>query len=132
MAPEAVYIQGTRVLLMAKRFIHNAGRLRHLVDIQTKVETQDVMGGQIETWSTDHQRKAAIVPISGDEKSESAQVDARRLIKVVMRAQGLTLTEDQRILFGTRILYIKEVRNVEERGRKIIAMCVEDPTNQAS
>ena len=100
-----------------------------MVDIQTKTEGETVNGDLTETWSTDHQRKALILPLSGNETFQANQVDARLTHRIVMHKQGLTLTESQRIKFGTRIFNIKAVMDIEERGRKVVVMCIENTTN---
>ncbi len=113
-----------------KRYVINAGRLRQKVTVQKRTEKQNRDGDVQGCWVDQETRRAAILPLSGNEVFESDQTDARLKLRVVMRAQGLTLTEDMRLKYGTRILNITSVMNIEERGRKIVAMCTEDTTNE--
>ena len=115
-----------------KRFIINAGRLRQTVSVQTRTSNQNISGDIDQDWTTVETRRAAILPLSGNETFESNQTDARLTHRVIMRKQGLTLDPTMRLLFGTRKLNIKAVMNIEERGRKVVVMCIEDVTNQDS
>ncbi len=69
-----------------------AGRLRHRVQIQERVETtRDEHGGISPTWSTIATVSASVEPLRGRELFEAQQVQERTTIRVRMRHYpGLT------------------------------------------
>ena len=109
------------------------GNFRHRVSIQSGTFTQDSMGENIPpTWATDNTVWGAVEPVSGKETFQADQVDARVTHMVIMRYYP-GLTSEMRILYvkdaDSRVLNIESVRNIDERDRRTIAMCTEDPTN---
>ena len=102
-----------------------AGTLRQRVAVQAKTEERDASGGIVETWTTQHTRWARVEPLRGKELFEAQAVDARLTTKVTMRAYaGLSAT--QRLVYGTRVLNIVSVMDLDERHITTVALCTED------
>ncbi len=102
-----------------------AGRLRKRVAVQSLSETENGFGQKTKTWSTSETRWAFIEPLSGRELEKARAVRSDVTHRVTMRAGGLTVTPEQRLLFGSRILNIASITNTEERNRELIFMCTE-------
>lgn len=102
-----------------------AGTLRQRVAVQTKTDERDASGGVVEVWTTAHTRWARVEPLRGKELFEAQAVDGRLTVKVTMRVYpGLSATE--RLVYGTRVLNIVTVLDVDERHITTVALCTED------
>lgn len=100
------------------------GKLRHLVSIQTSAETKDTFGQPVLTWTTTAQRYASIEPLSGRELERARQIQPDITHKVTMRHyEGLNTK--QRISFDSRIFYITQVLNPEERSLQTSILAIE-------
>lgn len=75
-------------------------------------------------WATERVIWAEIEPLSGSELTEAQQKVADATHQVTIRYLS-GVTPDKRILFGVRELYIENVRNIEERNREMVLICVE-------
>lgn len=103
-----------------------AGRLRKRVRIQTPVDAQNGLGEMIRAWSTVATVWAAVEPLRGREMFDAAQVQAEISHRVQLRYRpGVNTT--MRILFGSRVLQIQSVIDVDERRRELQLMCREMP-----
>jgi SPP1 family predicted phage head-tail adaptor len=93
-----------------------ATEMRHYVYIQTAGGTTDGEGGEIENW-TDAASGcfAAIFPVRAQQQFDfrSVNVDATHFIKI--RGE-ITISELNRIRFGTRYFEILTIENIQERG----------------
>ncbi|MGE4043320.1 MAG: phage head closure protein [Acetobacteraceae bacterium] len=104
------------------------GDLRHAVTIEQRSRTDDGAGGGIETWSTFASAYASIQPQQGREMFLDGQMVTIQRIKVRMRyLPGLTTAH--RIRFGSRLLNIREVLNIEERNIVHELICDEGASN---
>lgn len=105
-----------------------AGALRHRVRIQTRSATADNYGEPAQTWTTTHTDvPASVEPLSGREMITAAAVQSAITHRVRMRyAAGVDAAA--RVLFGTRVLDVQSVINVDERGRELELMCTEGLT----
>jgi len=101
-----------------------AGALRKRITIQKKSVTKNSYGEEVITWVTHCQAWAQIEPLTGREFLESRQIQAEGMVRVTMRYQS-GIAPEMRVLFGTRTFNIQAVVHVEERGREIQLMCVE-------
>lgn len=101
-----------------------AGKLRHSVTIQSATETQSNSGVITQTWGTHATVHARISPTGGREGWQGDVPDGGRMIDVEIRALS-TVTRKMRILYGSRVLYIKEVIDPNERGINMILKCEE-------
>lgn len=105
------------------------GKLRHRIDIQRYTVIENELGDQLEYWDTIAYAWAAIEPISGQEFWEAARIAAEVTHKVTMRLPGVTIKQvspADRIAFGSRILEIESILDIEERGRELVLLCKEN------
>lgn len=110
-----------------------AGRLRHRVSIQARqgTGTQDAYGQTTNTtdpWVTVATRWADVRPLEGTEKfvaTQSVQVSPEVFFRVTMRYYA-GLTPQHRLLFGSRVLEIEAVLNVDERNHRMDLACREE------
>jgi SPP1 family predicted phage head-tail adaptor len=106
--------------------IVRAGQIRHRVTIQTVTETQDTQGGVTRSWAEAVKRWARITPIAGGETVLAGRAQSTTRFEVQIRSYTSLDTTDYRILFGTRVLNIENIRDLDERGREQILECRED------
>lgn len=102
-----------------------ASQAQHYVYVQTRVSTADGEGGFSEQWTSGASAiPAAISPIQARQLFEyrSVNVDATHLIKV---RGHTTVTEKDRILYGTRVFEILTVENIQERDFIKVITCKE-------
>ena len=93
--------------------------LRHSIVIQAESTTTDAGGGQSDPWASPTlvaATRACIEPLKGFEVLRAMQLEAKVTHKITMRYRS-GITAKMRIKFGSRILNIRSVINVEERGR---------------
>jgi SPP1 family predicted phage head-tail adaptor len=103
-----------------------AGKLRHRVTIQQATETRNTLGEAIKTWSTVATVYASVEPIRGREFFAAEQVQSEISHRVRMRYRS-GLAPRMRLLYGSRMLQIEAVIDVEERHRETQLMCREMP-----
>jgi SPP1 family predicted phage head-tail adaptor len=105
----------------------DAGKLRHKIALQSRSTSLSGEGIPVETW-TDvagaSSVPASLEPLKGHEYFQAAAVAAENTIPVTIRYRP-GVTAALRILYGTRILNIRNVVDVEERHIKLILMCEE-------
>ncbi len=101
------------------------GALRHKIEIQAFIITEDELGNQTEEWAKVAEAWAAVEPVSGKEYWAAAAAQAEATIKVTMRPPGIEITPANRIIFGSRTLEIESVINVREQNRELQLMCKE-------
>ena len=101
-----------------------AGSLRKRITIQKKSVAKNSYGEEVITWVTHCQAWAQIEPLSGREFLEARQIQAEGMVRFTLRYQD-GIVPEMRVLFGTRTFNIQSVIHVEERGREIQLMCVE-------
>lgn len=109
-----------------------AGRLRHRVTLQRRVESRDATGAVVWTWADWADRWAAIEPIHGREYFAAAQVQSAVTTRVRLRyTRGVTpkmrvkfvdAAESPRV---TRYFDIEAVLRPAERPIETVLMCVE-------
>lgn len=102
-----------------------AGMLRHYVTIQSRSTTPDTYGEPAQTWSTLYaDQPASVQPLSGRELINAQAIQSDVTHRVRMRyVSGVEVKH--RILFGSRVLDIRAVRNVDERGAELEMLCTE-------
>jgi len=101
-----------------------AGRLRHRVGIQSQTTSLDVYGEDTGSWVTGATVWASVEPISGNERIQSNAMEATTTHRVRMRG-GATVTTDNRLLFGSRVLEIESIADMGERGISKELLCRE-------
>ena len=62
-----------------------AGRLRHRLNLQQQVETQDSLGGAIITWTTTATVWGGVEALSGSEKFMADQVQSSLQVRIIIR-----------------------------------------------
>lgn len=107
-----------------------AGRLRHRVTIQRRLESRDTYGGEAETWSDVATVWAEISPLIGREYIEARQETGELPVKIRMRYRS-GIQADMRLQWTdeTAAVHRYELtappQNVEGRRREMILMCRE-------
>lgn len=100
------------------------GTLRHRVELQERVDTQDGTGQAVPTWRTYATVWAAIEPLSGRELIAAKQAQSQATTKMRLRfVDGVGTTD--RAVFGSRTYAINSVINPDERNRELHLMCTE-------
>lgn len=102
-----------------------AGTLRHLVRVETPIETPDGAGGSTTTWTLVCETRAAITPLAGRERVQAQAINAETTHAVTTRYRA-EITSKCRIVYGARVFRITAPpRDVEERHRELAIDCAE-------
>jgi SPP1 family predicted phage head-tail adaptor len=104
-----------------------AGELRHRVSLQSPTYTRDD-GGQtlLSGWTTEATYWARVESFAGREYEDDAAVTSETQLRITLRwPLGETLGSDWRLLFGSRVLQIDSVTNLDERDRTAVLVCRE-------
>lgn len=103
-----------------------AGRLRHRITIQQQAVTgQNDYGEDIYEWTDVAIVWAEVQPLTGREYWAAEQVNAETTHQVRLRYLS-DIEPSMRILFGSRVLVIESVFNVDERDRELVVTARED------
>ena len=101
-----------------------AGDLRHRVTIQRLVGTRDSYGEVQGSWTDVATVWAAVEPLRGREFLEAQMAQAAATIRVRIRYRA-DLTPEMRVVYGSQLLNIRAVIDVEGRHRELWLMCEE-------
>ena len=109
---------------MAKRV--RSSLLRQSVLVQTPTVGRGTSGQPTTTWAG-YKRWSQIEPLRGEELTIAKQNNERITHRVILRRDNRTKTlkAKDRILHGTRALYVEGVTNVDERNSMLEIMCRE-------
>lgn len=104
-----------------------AGDLRHRVTIQQQVgKGKDPVTKETrETWQDVATVWAAVEPLRGREYFQAMETESEAVTRVRIRYRP-GVTNEMRVQYGDRILYIQGVIDVDERHRELQLMCVEN------
>lgn len=102
-----------------------AGRLRHKIEIQHSVETQDSIGAVVNNWQTFTQTRASYEPKTGKEAYAAMQEHAETSAVFRLRFRK-GITAKMRLIYDGRIFDIESVVDMYGRGRELQLMCVEN------
>lgn len=104
-----------------------AGKLRHRVTIQRLETIKNQYGDVTKEWVDVATTWVSIEPLRGEKRFHALQILASASHEVIMRAlpKQLRPKPGNRLLFGDRILDIYSVLDVDERGRTLGLLCVE-------
>lgn len=103
-----------------------AGHLRHLIEIQKPVETRTDDGGVTTDWKTIDNVWAEVKPIKSDESVTADRKIATMTHAIRIRYYPRTITNEHRILFGSRVFSIEGPPVDEyERNREMVIPCKE-------
>ena len=103
----------------------NAGTLKHRVSIQSQSTSVDAYGEPADTWSTDETVWASVIPVSGNEQMIGQSATGVITHNVTMR-YNTSASPKKRLLFGSRILGIESVINVDEANETLKLLCAEE------
>ena len=101
------------------------GEMYNRVTIQRRTVSRDDYGAAVYTWTALAGRWASIKPVKGVEDWIAQQVRPGLKIKVIIRSYS-GLTPKDRFLYGDRILNILSVMDLEEVGRFMECVCMEE------
>lgn len=112
---------------MANMPVH-IGSLRHRIQVQSATVTSSA-AGNVKAWATvaNGTRWASIEPLRGFEAMQGMQADARVTHRIAMRYLS-GVTPSYRVLFGSRVFHIRQVRDMDER-RTWQELIVEEDAN---
>lgn len=104
-----------------------AGKLRHRVTLQSPAGSRDAVGERTTTWTSVHTCWASVEPVTSREAFIAAQAREELTHRVTVRASSeiASLDTSWRVLFGSRVLVIIGVRNIDERGHTLEITCSE-------
>lgn len=100
------------------------GSMRRRVMVQSKILTLDGAGGQTVVWANFTTIWVEILPIKSDEKLIAGKVTQTTTHDIVTRYRT-DITNDHRIVYGTRIFQINGVSIIEEKQRFLHLACAE-------
>lgn len=102
-----------------------AGKLRHLVTLQSPSTARGSAGGTVDAWSDVATVHASIEPLQGREFIAAQQGQARVSHRVTIRYRA-GVVPSMRVSFGARLFRIEAVLNTGERNIEQQLMCLED------
>jgi len=101
------------------------GLLVSRVTVQTPAESRTATGGYSETWGNAIiNMPCRINPVSGSESFSMGKEGA--IISHKLYCIPATITESDRVVFGSRTFRIVEVRDTDELGRLMVIGCTEE------
>jgi SPP1 family predicted phage head-tail adaptor len=91
------------------------GELRHRLALQSATDSTDNYGQPTRSWATYATVWGKVLPVTASESqlANQQQTDITHRITIRHRAD---VTAEHRIIFGSRTLNIRGVRDLEERG----------------
>jgi len=115
-----VAIQGTK-------FLMRAGKLKHLVTIQSPAGTRDAVGERTTSWVDVDDVMAAIMPVKVEERFVAPQLRGSITHKLHIRYSSEIAGVDStwRVVYGARAFTIDGVRDIEERHHMVELLCTE-------
>lgn len=100
-----------------------AGVLDQRITIQQKITTRDLVGGEVNNWTTWATVWAAVIPIRGSEYVAHRQAQSDITTKFRIRYRPW-LTTAMRIIHGSQVFDIREVIDPNSRHEYLELMCV--------
>ena len=100
------------------------GPLRKQIVLKSRGIEADTYGGQTETFTTYATVWGSINPISGSEIITAQQQSGEITHKVIVRYNS-SISITDRVYYGSRVLEILFVRNIQERNHYIELLCKE-------
>ena len=104
-----------------------SGSLRHRIILQSPTGSRDAVGERTTTWTDVATVFASVNPLSVRELLAAGQTQSEVSHRVRLRYSSALAALDAswRILFGSRVLVIQGVRNIDEQKREFELMCSE-------
>lgn len=102
-------------------------RLRHRVTLQSRSQAANALGEPVPSWSdaTPASVRAEVVPAGGVEVQRGGKVETQTSYTVTLRYWS-EITAEKRFLWGSRVLQIDSVQNVDGRGVWMACQCREE------
>ncbi len=100
------------------------GELRHKIDIQSRVDVPDGVGGFTTAWTTSTSPWAKIETKSGREIMFAGKVKHRVTHAITIRART-GIVSSMRVVFDGRVFHIHGVRELEFKNRWMVLDCEE-------
>lgn len=94
------------------------------VTLQSVARASDSQGGWTDTWNNGASLWASIDQLKGYERMQAQQLQTPITHKVMIRYNA-DVTTANRLLYGTRVLNIKEVIELQPRKSFMQLLCVE-------
>ncbi len=113
---------------MSKGHGIQAGKLRHRLTIQQRVESRDEIGGVAFNWSDLVTRFGSIVAAKGSEITSGDQQDGRQSSEIRIRYYD-QLDSTMRIIHKTKIFNIVSIIDIDERN-KVMTIAATQDTNK--
>ena len=101
-----------------------AGKLRHNVIWQEKIQTPDGGGGFTYTTSDVVTVRAFIKPVSTNERFFAQRIESDISHKIYIRYRT-DISPDMRINYGGRLFQVKGIMNIEEQNKWLEVSAVE-------
>jgi len=97
------------------------------IELQSAAETRGATGEIIKTWSTFATVWSRIRTLTGTEKNAARQVQATQSHEITIRYSSdvVGVAVNDRIVYGSRIFDIKDIRNVDEMNIEIRMLVTE-------
>ena len=99
-----------------------AGRLRHLVTIQSRTVTKNQYHENVETWTDGACIPVDVVPVSASESVTADQLETQQRYRVTVRYNS-AITNKSRLKWGSSFLDVHQVIDRDERGRAMDLIC---------
>lgn len=98
-----------------------------LIILQSPAGTRDAIGERVTTWTNVASVWAEISPLSVRDLLAAGQMQSEVSHRVRIRYESAVaaINSSWRVLYGTRILVISGVRNINEADREIELLCSE-------
>jgi SPP1 family predicted phage head-tail adaptor len=101
-----------------------AGKLRHVITIRQRSDTQDSFGQPIPTWSDFATIHARVEPIAGGENLIGRELTANATHRITIRYCA-GATAKMQVVWGSRTFDINFVRNLDEKNVTQELICQE-------
>jgi SPP1 family predicted phage head-tail adaptor len=92
--------------------------MRHRVQLQRSAKTPDGGGGNVKTWNTYATVYGFLQPLTGTEPTEGQHPMAKITHELTLHYRAGVLPDD-RVLYGSRPMQIRQILNMDERGRRL-------------
>lgn len=104
-----------------------AGKLRHMITLQSPTGTRDAVGERTTTWTHVMATKASITPVKSTERFIDPQLKGSITHKLRIRyaSEIAAIDTSWRAVFEARVFVINGVRDIEEHHHEIELLCTE-------
>lgn len=104
-----------------------SGSLRHRVTLQSPTGSRDAVGERTTSWTDIATVWASVGPLTTRELMAAGQPmsEVSHRVRVRYSSTIAALDASWRVLFGSRVLVIQGVRNIDERNKEFELLCSE-------